>query len=114
MWGQLFAKRNDNKSDVWVILVTTKKRFQRPVSILESRKLRDIQAGSKFRMVKKDKLPTTILTILQRTREANGRDGCRDVSHMDAMILHVIAQGHLSKLRKDLFVAKVHNKTMEV
>ena len=27
-------------------------------------------------------------------------DGCRDVSHIDAMIRHVLALGHVSKLRK--------------
>ena len=46
------GKRSE-KSDVWVILVTPKKRSQRPVSILVSKKLREIQAGPGFRMVKK-------------------------------------------------------------
>ena len=44
------------KRVVWVILVTTKtKRSQRPLSILESKKLRDTQAGPRFRMVKATK-----------------------------------------------------------
>ena len=53
----VLQKENEKKKKqgvVWVILVTTKKkRSQRLVSILESKKLRDFQAGPRFRMVKK-------------------------------------------------------------
>ena len=68
-------------------------------------KLRDIQAGPRFRMVKKkDKLRTTIETILHRTRGANVGPRFRGI---------MCGMGkHLSKLKRYGFTAKVQ-KTME-
>ena len=62
LWAVGSAVCETKKSVVGVMLVTTqKKRSQRALSILESKKFCDLQAGPRFHMVKKkDNLRTTM------------------------------------------------------
>ena len=68
--GQLFAKRNEKKRCCSGNFGDPQKKDpKRPLSMLESKKLRDIQAGPRFRMVKKRQaVPSDVHNLASDTR----------------------------------------------